>query len=76
MKQLTDEQIALLEQILDKMVDDPRCDNGKGEWTRCAIGIRNSINMAIDYRDGDIIIEDCSNRSNCEDFGALKIVNS
>ena len=75
MKQLTDDQITSLQQILDDMVDDPRCDNGRGEWTHFVIGVRNAINMAIDDRDGDIIIDYFAD-DNYEDFGALNIVNS
>ncbi len=72
-KNLTNMQIKDLQQILDDMHNDPSCDNGRGEWLNYVISVRNTIQEAIDTRDGQIIIDAFAD-NNDQDFGSLGVV--
>ena len=74
MKKLTNMQIKDLQQILDDMHNDPSCENGMGEWLNYVVGVRYTINEAIDNRDGQIILDAFSD-GNYQDFGAVSAVS-
>ena len=73
MKKLTNRQIQDLQQILDDMHNDPSCDNGQGQWLNFVIDVRDIIQMAIDNRNGQIIIDAFAD-NNDQDFGACSVV--
>ena len=75
MKQLTNEQIALLEQILNNIHKDLSYHNGLVEWVNYVMAVKNTIEYAINTKDGQFII-DAFGDNNDYDFGALKIVIS
>ncbi len=74
MKKLNNRQISDLQQILDDMHNDPSCDNGQGQWLNFVVWVRNTIDMAIDNRDGQIILDAFAD-GNYQDFGAVSIVS-
>ncbi len=74
MKKLTNRQISDLQQILDDMHNDPHCDNGQGQWLNFVVWVRDIIQMAIDQRDGQIIIDAFAD-GNFQDFGACSVVS-
>ena len=74
MKNLTNQQISQLQQILDDMYNEPSCDNGQGQWLNYVIGVRHTIQMAIDNRDGQIILDAFAD-NNDQDFGACSVVS-
>ena len=74
MKNLNNTQIKDLQQILNDMVNDPSCDNGQGQWLNFVVCVRHTIQMAIDNRDGQIILDAFAD-GNDQDFGACSVVS-